>query len=102
MKGELVELVAEALANQIAMRKGCPPISNCLALMPAEMAAVFRDDAQAAIAVVLDAAAEVIEKDDIVPSNYGLYLRDFRNISDWLKAGRVKAILSLKEPSSGG
>jgi hypothetical protein len=46
---ELVDHVAETLANQIAMRKGCPPIRGCLALMPPEMAARFRDDARAAI-----------------------------------------------------
>lgn len=49
---ELVERVAERLANQIAMRKGCPPIKGCLALMPADMADIFRDDARAAIAAM--------------------------------------------------
>jgi hypothetical protein len=46
---EMIEAVAEALANQIAMRKGCPPIKNCLALMPPPMADIFRDDARTAI-----------------------------------------------------
>ena len=45
----MVETVAEALANQIAMRNGSPPIRGCLALMPPEMADRFRDDARAAL-----------------------------------------------------
>lgn len=52
MTGEMVDKVAEALANQIAMRKGAPPIRNCLALMPPDMADDFRDNARAAIAAI--------------------------------------------------
>jgi hypothetical protein len=50
---DVVERVAEALANQIGMRNGAPPIRGCLHLMPAEMAAKFRDDARAIEAKVI-------------------------------------------------
>ena len=58
---ELVTVVAEALANAIAMRKGSPPIRNCLAMMPSEMAERFRDDARAAIPLALEYAAKIAE-----------------------------------------
>jgi hypothetical protein len=57
---KLIEGVAEALANRIAMRKGCPPIKGCLALMPPEMADIFRDDATAALEASL--IGELIEQ----------------------------------------
>ena len=56
---KLIEEMAEALANAIAMRKGSPPIRNCLAMMPAEMADRFRDDARAVVPIVMNYCAEI-------------------------------------------
>jgi len=57
----MIERVAEALANKIAMRKGCPPIRNCLALMPADLAAGFRDDARAAIEAMREPTQAMVD-----------------------------------------
>lgn len=50
---EQVEAGATALANAVGGRRGMPRITNVLAMMPAEMADQFRQDAKAVMEVAL-------------------------------------------------
>lgn len=69
----LVEPIAELLANQIGMRKGCPPIRGCLALMPPAMAQIFREDAHAVLQS--DALTALIKREE--------ERETWQSISDW-------------------
>lgn len=62
---EQIDLAAAAIANARGGRRGLPPISNVLDLLPANLVDEVREDARAALeAVLLDSERSENESDD--------------------------------------
>ena len=50
---EMIEAAAAAIANARGGRRGAPPISNILAILPEKLLAEVREDAEAALKAAL-------------------------------------------------
>lgn len=54
------------------------------------------DCALAAILEVTERAAGFIETEEVAPGKYGIDLRKFNGLGDWLKAGRAAALRNME------